>query len=136
MSHSTSKNAGKRFTLSDEQLKILKDMSSVGTPLDIIADRFSISLETLRHALKRQDAARNIHKEARAQYATFVRGKLAEQIKIGNVNAMKTYFIFVEGIPIKKSMEHSGPDGGPIETTELSRDERRKRIEDLKKKLE
>jgi hypothetical protein len=151
------KNKEKKIKLTSEQLKALEGMSKVRLPVDMMAAILGISKSTLERLTKGDAAVREAISRGRANASGLVRNTLfrlaTEKVEVvektvegknvktktytrePDMRAMELWVTTQEGFKRTDKLEVTGPDGGPIETTELSKKERAAAIKALDKKL-
>jgi hypothetical protein len=123
-------------TLTPEQIKYLRFLSGIRLPMDHIAALFEMSKDTLEHLAKKDAAVRSAIIEGRAKFSTKIRKRLAEMAEAGDFQALKFWCQTQEGFKIEERLEVTGKDGGPVQTVALSRKDRLREIEKLRKARE
>lgn len=128
-------NKKKARMLTEDEIKLLEQYSALRLPMDTISTLLKIDLMALRRLIKKHDNVRAALEEGRAKASTKVRQTLyllatGLQDKNGHYNrqpefqALKFWFHTQENVerPIQK-IEISGPQGMPIQTKEMTKDE-------------
>jgi hypothetical protein len=112
------------FKATDKQRELVLSHAACGTPRHIIADEIGISEDTLtRHFRKELD-------DGLPRANARLGGVLFKAAEKGDMRALEQWFDRRGGAEWKKktALEHSGPNGAPIEYRDLSDEELEARI--------
>jgi hypothetical protein len=133
----------------ETEIKQLRVFAGIRLPNEHMAAALGMSQDTFERALKKNDTARAAVLEGRASASKNIRGTLYS-LALGvkntgkkggykikpDYNALKFWCQTQEGFKSADRLELTGANGGPIETTQETQEERLKRIAELNKKLE
>lgn len=139
--HEPNKGGRPRIELTDDQLELLENLASIGMTQAEAAQVLPMSERTLRNRLQEGDnpvsavyerARARFHEEVRRRerYIAFGDAKKlgVDEVKVSEQRKTLRWIRMTEfGASERQSMEHSGPEGGPIE---VDVDDARERLAD------
>lgn len=125
------KKPRRKFTKDD--LQKIEAMYSYDLATEHIAALLDLS-DTWYCQLLKKDAALQFAKRlGKAKASLKVKRKLWEKIELGDMRAIELYLKSKENYTTTNKMELSGPEGKPIESTEVSMEELKARVLALRK---
>ena len=123
-----------RRQLTDQEIKLLEKYCALRLPMSVICNLLEMGETPILDQVKKRDEVRRAFYGGRAKATTEVHRTLFEMAtKDKNFQALKFWCMTrEEGFKLKSTLELSGPDGKPIESRELTKDELKARVMQLR----
>ena len=103
------------IALTDDQVREVETLAALLNQ-DQIADYFGISRTTFRRIRERDEEVRIRYKRGKARAIAHVANGLLQKARAGDTTSMIFFLKTQAGWRETERREHSGPDGGPMET--------------------
>ena len=123
------------WTPSEKDLDEIKTLAGYGLSHEKIAAVKGISRSTFEHAMKKNDILRNAMHEGRAMAETVITRCAFQMAKVDPGMTKFWLQCRAKWKPVEVK-EITGNEGGPITTQELSAEERKQRVAELKRILD